>query len=358
MVLRAAITAGLVLASSSAWAASLYSYASVCRHPWDGDNHPHCETDAGTESAVIDDSFGTPGVTYSIHAVASAGASYGSVAVSGVYDALRATEDVFRRTFGSTDSYANPAAAEARFEDTWTVGGGLSGTGTISITFGVSGFYSSGCDLPCAADLPFLPATAAASFAGGSPNNIPPLYGMAGEQWNVDGALPPLSLGGTYTAGPIPITAGVPFPVRAAMQLFGVSPRLVDVPGNFNSSGVMDFANTAVLTDIEVRDAAGNPVPDFTLVTESGAIYGVPEPAEALLLAVGGAVLAAFRRRGASGAGPGGGGGVATAAGRGVTRPAARASWSRRRPARPRGSRAPSSPCPGTRSRRRAGRRR
>jgi hypothetical protein len=125
-----------------------------------------------------------------------------------------------------------------------------------------------------------------------------------------------ISLDATYIAGPIPIQSGVPFPVRADFLLL-LSQDLLEAAAApatcgarlcfYSSGGLVDFAHTADLVGIEVRDATGQLVSDFTLATESGATYGVagpgpgpgasvPLPATLWLLAMGAAALASGRR--------------------------------------------------------------
>lgn len=295
------LVAGVVLLGAGVGgSASLSTDATVCRHPF-SNGFPTCEYSIGSDSAVADDSLGKPdGISYYFHGVARGSAGFGSIGVSGTYDARRANEGVFieRDQSGVARSVATPCRANARFEDTWTVGG-FTGSGTMSITFDVSGFYSSGCDLPCGSGgvLPFVPGAGHVSFDGGSAIHPPP--GTVNLVFNRDEATAPIVLGDSVTAV-FPIESGVPFGVQAQLFLQLVPGEEMPGPGQgeFDSSGVIDFSQTAELVGIEVRDGGGDLVPDFTLETESGETYGVaPEPAEALILLAGGAVLLAVGRR-------------------------------------------------------------
>jgi hypothetical protein len=83
---------------------------------------------------------------------------------------------------------------------------------------------------------------------------------------------------------------------------FGVFAYALPRAGSANSS----FASTALLTGIDIFDASGRRIDNFTIVSGSGTVYGphgvqiaaVPEPTTTALLATGLAgMLAAWRRR-------------------------------------------------------------
>ena len=103
--------------------------------------------------------------------------------------------------------------------------------------------------------------------------------------------------------GPIDLAAAI----NAQVGLVGLS----GLSNPFTTAGTVDFAHTATLRDIEVFDATGNPVSDFTVYSLSGTRYplstpvgppvippavGVPEPGTAALLFCGVTSLAAIRR--------------------------------------------------------------
>ncbi len=103
-----------------------------------------------------------------------------------------------------------------------------------------------------------------------------------------------------YTTGPIPFTFGVPIPVQASLSLIlGVNyGAVITTPGDlFDSQGFIDFSNTASLSAIEVLDAQGSAVPGFTVSSESGAVYPVPEPSTLALLGASALLSYALRQR-------------------------------------------------------------
>jgi hypothetical protein len=77
---------------------------------------------------------------------------------------------------------------------------------------------------------------------------------------------------------------------------------LVNAIVNGFGAATVDFGNTGVITDIQINDLNGNPIPDAYYTAASGIVYGatVPEPSSLLLMGVGclGAAMIAMSRRG------------------------------------------------------------
>lgn len=80
--------------------------------------------------------------------------------------------------------------------------------------------------------------------------------------------------------------------VQFSNQVVFDTPNLTD-GGTY--SGLCDFSSTLTLAGIEVRDANGNLVSGWTVTSDSGTVYPVPEPATFAILA--GGLLALRRRR-------------------------------------------------------------
>jgi hypothetical protein len=106
-----------------------------------------------------------------------------------------------------------------------------------------------------------------------------------------------ISGGGVFDTVPLDVVFGAPFDLT-----FGVFAYAIPRAGSASSS----FASTALLTGIDVFDAAGRRIEDFTIVSGSGALYGphgvqvaaIPEPTTTALLATGlTGMFAAWRRR-------------------------------------------------------------
>lgn len=163
----------------------------------------------------------------------------------------------------------------ANYFDTTTITGGV-GSGTQTLRFHVTGTSStSGSPNSARAQLQYIPFD--------SQGNIGPEQNFA-----VD------SFGNTYI--PINFTFGVPFTYE--ISFYSLAQILQYSDGSFASS---DYSHTVVLDQVKVADGKGNLVSNFGIVAESGTSYSangvVPEPASWLLIAVGGAALAMYRRR-------------------------------------------------------------
>jgi len=137
-----------------------------------------------------------------------------------------------------------------------------------------------------------------ASIQAGTPSFFPSGSSGAAGYVITPGSI---SGGGVFDTVPLDLVFGTPFELT-----FGVFAYALPRVGSATSS----FASTALLTGIDIFDAAGRPLDDFTIVSGSGTLYGphglqvaaVPEPTTAALLAAGLAgMFGAWRRRRARG---------------------------------------------------------
>jgi len=127
---------------------------------------------------------------------------------------------------------------------------------------------------------------------------------FGGQQGTLTRAAPGFTTGigtvagaSTVTTGPMEFFYGLPVELQIGL-LAQIEPiTRGGTPGHSDAS----FMTTAKVTGVEVLDAAGNAVSDFSIDAQSGAHYGVngivaaPEPAAAVLLAVGIAMVVVVR---------------------------------------------------------------
>lgn len=193
--------------------------------------------------------------------------------------------------------YSNPGtffggSGRGSARDVWTITApGQSGPGTFKAFFTVAGSISS---VPGPG-----PVTADLRMALTAGN---PVYAV--------GSTGPIIAGGVYGFegdASIPFTFGDAFPVEMACSLAAS----IASPSNgagFFSTVLADFSRGAYLSAIEVHDGQGQPVSEFSIATESGVAYPVPEPSPRVAGALVGAALGAVwrvRRRARRAAGSG-----------------------------------------------------
>ncbi|HTR39948.1 MAG TPA: PEP-CTERM sorting domain-containing protein [Bryobacteraceae bacterium] len=109
--------------------------------------------------------------------------------------------------------------------------------------------------------------------------------------------------GGSYVN--LPVEFKIPVIIGESITLFvGQETQVGVVPHALvtSFSGSSDFAHTSTLTSVQLTDLDGNPLPDPTLVADSGTIYplgstsaAVPEPS--MFLLAGAALVACYLRR-------------------------------------------------------------
>lgn len=219
----------------------------------------------------------TPTTGSTLNYLTTATASYGVLKAAG-QSSITGASGTANLTDYST-SYG-----QAYFEDSWLITGG-SGTGTLQLLFGLDGSYNF-CGIHSGLVLGF----SLANLDGGpSSSGTPSLSGCSGSIATTK------ILTTTFTFGSaldflVSLTAGS---------------NLYDLGNNISSN--IDFSDTATMTAIVVKDAAGNVIP-FGLTTASGASLfsglapspsptGVPEPMTLALFGAGLAGLTAVRRR-------------------------------------------------------------
>jgi hypothetical protein len=113
------------------------------------------------------------------------------------------------------------------------------------------------------------------------------------------------SLHTTYTTVAIPFVSGVPLSVEATVgtnvSFTCSAPTNLAACSDWIASGVLNFGHTAVLDGIQLFDAQGSPISNFSIQSQSGTSYTangvVPEPNCLVLLGVGFAAIAERSRR-------------------------------------------------------------
>ena len=104
-------------------------------------------------------------------------------------------------------------------------------------------------------------------------------------------------------ADPIAFTFGAPFQLTVLSEVFaGVGYNNVGVttPISFSDAAAADFLHTVILASVGVNDSAGNPLADFTIMTDSGRPFlpvVAPLPSTMLLLGPALAILVVMKRR-------------------------------------------------------------
>jgi hypothetical protein len=107
---------------------------------------------------------------------------------------------------------------------------------------------------------------------------------------STNGTQPPTGFFPSYAVNfdiPFDLTVAAAVETQVVADAEGaLSQAAADLGGSFEWAGI-----------VEVVDGLGTPVTDYTVTSQSGFDYAVPEPSATLLVAVGGAVLLAARRR-------------------------------------------------------------
>lgn len=167
--------------------------------------------------------------------------------------------------------------ASASFEDLWTIDApGLTGTtGSARVSVSVDGLRQS--------DMPYTLVHVLMGYEC--------LAGGAGCRLDFSEG------GGTQTFGfPVPFKFGETFQFVLTMNGSTSASR-------FYPTSLIDFLQTANVSGLDVRDASGAPVTQFTMSARSGHDYGlasVPEPRTWALLAAGLGLMGMVARRQAS----------------------------------------------------------
>jgi hypothetical protein len=119
------------------------------------------------------------------------------------------------------------------------------------------------------------------------------------------------STGSIVTSGPYNLSSPISFTFGTAFDLtvdgrvfaaVGYDYRSSTPPSSFSDAAAAYFLNTVILSSVGVNDSAGNPLADFTIITDSGLPFlpaGAPVPVPSTLLLLGPALagLVVMRRR-------------------------------------------------------------
>jgi hypothetical protein len=179
--------------------------------------------------------------------------------------------------------YSSPGSfwsgsATGLVRDTWTINGG-SGSGTLRVSFTVGGSI--------------VGVPSAGTVQGDLRIAVVVAGGVAA------GSTGPIVESGVYgfiEGNALPFVFGEPFLVEITSALTTSISAPNDGAAIFGLLDA-DFRAGAYLSSIEVYDDQGQPVPGFTLVSESGTAYPVPEPDTAAIGGIACAALAARSRR-------------------------------------------------------------
>ena len=233
--------------------------------------------------------LGNPGYSESFDGTATSRATYGSLGAT-----------AHGQLSGSPQSYAPTTIAAsvgaATFSDTLTATvphtyTNLSSSGFVSYRFSVDGSMTT-------------TATPAAYFGGEAltdfriQNDNGPLYdeviihayaGNTGTAYVVGDNAPSGWTVGTGTASGGSTFETQRFPINLLTSWNFKAGLIVNAYSNADN----DFGSTAKLVGVDLFDAQGNPITEFTLASASGTVYpgAVPEPATALLMLAGLLVL-------------------------------------------------------------------
>ena len=250
-------------------------------------------------AASVTAGFGQPLDPRSFVGSAEARAAYGDIGVrsAGSYS-------------GSSDSSVVAGSAAGALQTEVFTFGGASGSGTFRPTFTLDGSlftqgrteneivfsYSVG-NGPMLTT--FRLQDSRGSFSIYAPGGYVASYpGITVTGNNTEGRL---ASGSASFQLNVPITFGAPVELNFALWA-GTLP-LSSVGQAFASNGTANFYSSVRMTGIEVLNSGGNAVPDFSVTSGSGTIYGaagvVPEPGTWMLLMSGlGAVALRTRYRG------------------------------------------------------------
>jgi hypothetical protein len=235
--------------------------------------------------------------TYHFAGQGEAFANFGQIGAGSFFDVSSATAALFFQDLGPARTFRTGGAeASASFGDTLTITS--QGGANVRLVFTINGSLVFCVPEPAENCNPDLvdPTMSFGVLANGTPvgNVIVDRNGSHGPFFD------PLT--GRLTTSPIPISGPIDLAVaiEANIGLAGLSQLSNPF---FTTGGTVDFAETAILTGIEVFDASGNPVSDFTVSSQSGTRYplsspvsGVPEAGTAALLSCGVASIAALRQ--------------------------------------------------------------
>ena len=235
------------------------------------------------------------GLTYHFTGDGVAFANFGQIGAGSFFIVSSATPALFFQDLGPGRTFsAGGAAASASFDDILPITSNKGTSAKMVFTIGGSlALCVPETAVNCNPDI-VNPTMSFGVIANGTPvgNVIIDPNGSHGSFFD------PLT--GRLTTSAIPISRPIDLAVSIEAQIGFVG--LSELSDAFTTGGTVDFAETATLSDIEVFDANGNPVSDFTVSSQSGTHYplssqvtGVPEPGTAALLLCGATSLAAIR---------------------------------------------------------------
>lgn len=243
-------------------------------------------SDCGLQGSLVDNiaAFGPVTAANSVNASYSGGNFAGTANAVSNYGVVGASSHGVVTGFTSTE---DEAAGAGLWTDTLTINGGTPFTqGSVKYTFTIDGSLNSGSNPPFTSQVLAGLGLQQGSFFQG---NIFTSSASSGSTGTILGntSYPGFTMGsgtvsgsGTFASVPINFIFGVPFTLEV-----GLYAEAFPATGSTSDA---NFLATAGLTGIQVLDASGAPLTDFTIVSGSGAQYGAsglisdpaaPEPA-------------------------------------------------------------------------------
>ena len=329
--LVAATLAALPALSSNAPAASVEAYATVeagfantCLlsslflpggHPFagtlgvpaQGATFQDCGFSMNSGASNPSSATGTVNATWTASASDNSGYSFtGSAAGRAAYGVFGAQASAkISSPFYTGGSLGNAAAAYGVMNDVLDITSPSHAAGTagfIVFTFSVDGSLNAGTAAQVANGANALigvrlgtqeVAPFSAIALGGDQGTVNPSH-LSGFTMGVG----TVSGSGSVSPGDLEFFFGVPTEFQAGLYA-GVRPSTAATGGS--GEATVSFMSTARITGIQVLDGAMNPISDFTITAESGALYTanglVPEPRTVVSLSIGLLIVASILKR-------------------------------------------------------------
>jgi hypothetical protein len=211
------------------------------------------------------------GLTYHFTGNGTAFADFGHIGAGSFVDVSSATPALFFQDLGPARTFSTGGgASSASFDDTLTITS-KKGT-TAKMVFTIDGTIVLCVPekaVNCNPDI-VDPTMSFGVFANGNPVGSVGIDRSGSHGPFFDPLTGQLTTSAIPISGPIDLSAGI----DAQVGFVGLS----GLSSSFTTAGTADFAETATLSAIEVFDATGNLVSDFTVSSQSGTHYPLSAP--------------------------------------------------------------------------------